>query len=113
MPQNPYTILIDTKNYTLTVFKDGKFYKSYPVAVGKPSSPTPKGTFTVKNKAYKPGGPYGERWLGLTAPHVGIHGTNQPFLIGKSVSRGCIRMTNTNVIDLYNYIPIGTKVTIK
>lgn len=61
-----------------------------------------------------PGGPFGTRWLGLSAPYgdYGIHGTNNPSSIGKSVSNGCIRMFNNDVIELSNLVPIGTSVTI-
>jgi lipoprotein-anchoring transpeptidase ErfK/SrfK len=111
-PANPYSILINTNNFSLTLYKNGKIFKTYPVAIGKPSSPTPKGNFKVKNKAYKPGGPFGARWLGLTAPGIGIHGTNVPFSIGKNVSHGCIRTYNKNIIELYNLVPIGTSVRI-
>ena len=41
-----------------------------------------------------------------------IHGTNEPMSIGKAVSSGCIRMLNADVIDLYNRVPIGTKVVV-
>ncbi|KQB76707.1 hypothetical protein AK964_21985, partial [Clostridium butyricum] len=83
-------------------------------AVGKPSTPTPKGTFKIINRAVNPGGPFGARWLGLNIPYgdYGIHGTNNPSSIGKSVSNGCIRMFNNQVIELSNLVPIGTTVTI-
>jgi lipoprotein-anchoring transpeptidase ErfK/SrfK len=41
-----------------------------------------------------------------------IHGTNEPWTIGKSVSSGCIRMINQDVIDLYSKIPVGTRVVV-
>ncbi|WP_251862262.1 L,D-transpeptidase [Clostridium sp. Marseille-Q2269] len=109
-----YRILINTKAHTLTLFKDNKVYKTYKVAVGKPATPTPKGTFKIINRAINPGGPFGARWLGLNAPYgdYGIHGTNNPSSIGKSVSNGCIRMYNNQVIELSNLVPIGTTVTI-
>lgn len=109
-----YSITINTVNHTLTLYKDGKPFRSYPVAIGKPSTPTPKGTFRIKNKAVNPGGPFGARWLGLTAPggSYGIHGTNNPASIGKSVSNGCIRLHNQNVIELFNLVSIGTIVKI-
>ncbi|MCX8128791.1 MAG: L,D-transpeptidase [Clostridia bacterium] len=107
-----YKITINTGTRTLTLYKDGKWFKSYPVAVGKPSTPTPKGNFTIVNKAYKPGGPFGERWLGLNKPGYGIHGTNNPGSIGKAVSNGCVRLYNNDIIELYNLVPIGTAVTI-
>lgn len=107
-----YSITINKENHTLTLYQDGKVYKVYPVAVGKPSSPTPTGTFRVINKAVNPGGPYGARWMGLSSPGIGIHGTNNPFSIGNSVSHGCIRMQNKDVIELFQLIPIGTTVKI-
>ncbi|MDW8802633.1 L,D-transpeptidase [Clostridium sp. A1-XYC3] len=81
-------------------------------SVGKPSTPTPKGNFTIINKAVNPGGPFGARWLGLSARGYGIHGTNNPSSIGKAVSNGCIRLLNANVIELFNLVSIGTPVKI-
>ncbi|AUM94768.1 TPA: L,D-transpeptidase [Clostridium botulinum] len=109
-----YRIVINTKAHTLTLFRDNNVYKTYKVAVGKPSTPTPKGTFKIINRAINPGGPFGARWLGLNIPYgdYGIHGTNNPSSIGKSVSNGCIRMFNNQVIELSNLVPIGTTVTI-
>lgn len=109
-----YHIIINTQTHTLTLFKDNNVYKTYKVAVGKPSTPTPKGNFKIINRAINPGGPFGARWLGLNIPYgdYGIHGTNNPSSIGKSVSNGCIRMFNSQVIELSNLVPIGTTVTI-
>lgn len=109
-----YTITINTNARTLTLFKNGKVQRVYPVAVGKPSTPTPKGTFKIINKAVNPGGPFGVRWLGINAMkgNYGIHGTNNPSSIGKSISNGCIRMHNNNVLELSNIVPIGTFVKI-
>ncbi|HDK7155398.1 TPA: L,D-transpeptidase [Clostridium botulinum] len=109
-----YRIVINTKAHTLTLFRDNNVYKTYKVAVGKPSTPTPKGTFKIINRAINPGGPFGARWLGLNIPYgdYGIHGTNNPSSIGKNVSNGCIRMFNNQVIELSNLVPIGTTVTI-
>lgn len=107
-----YTILISTKNRKLILYKYKKIYKIYPVAIGKPSTPTPKGNFRIINKAFNPGGPFGAAWLGLSIPKYGIHGTNNPSSIGKAVSNGCIRLYNYNIIELYNIVPIGTPVKI-
>ncbi len=110
-----YRIVINRQAHTLTLFRKNTVYKTYKVAVGKPSTPTPpKGTFKIVNRAVNPGGPFGTRWLGLSAPYgdYGIHGTNNPSSIGKSVSNGCIRMFNNDVIELSNLVPIGTSVTI-
>lgn len=107
-----YSILINRSGRTLTLYKDNKFYKSYPVAVGKGSTPTPQGTFRIINKQVNPGGPYGARWLGLSARGIGIHGTNMPGSIGGPVSHGCIRMYNKDVIELSSLVPVGTVVKI-
>ena len=107
-----YSITVNTSTRTLTLYRNGQWVKSYPVAVGKPSTPTPKGTFTIVNKAVNPGGPFGSRWMGLSKPHYGIHGTNNPSSIGKAVSNGCIRMYNKDVNELYNLVSIGTVVKI-
>lgn len=114
MTRATYKIVVNTSARTLTLYKDGKWFKSFPVAVGKTSTPTPKGTFQIKNKAANPGGPFGARWLGLSATSgsYGIHGTNNPSSIGKAVSNGCIRMHNNDVIFLYDTVPVGTTVQI-
>ena len=111
---NQYSITINLAARKLTLFKNGVVFKTYPVAIGKPSTPTPKGNFKLINKAHNPGGPFGARWLGLSAPNgdYGIHGTNNPSSIGKAVSNGCIRTYNNNIIELYNLVPKGTPVKI-
>ena len=55
--------------------------------------------------------------LGVRALYVGntlyrLHGTDAPWLIGEAVSHGCVRMFNKDVIDLYNRVPVGTKVLV-
>lgn len=109
-----YNITINVKNHSLTLFKDNKVFKTYRVAVGKPTTPTPKGTFKIINKAVNPGGPFGARWMGLNAPNgdYGIHGTNNPSSIGKDVSNGCVRMYNKDVIEVFKLVPVGTVVRI-
>ena len=63
-----------------------------------------------------PGNPLGARALYLFQngrdTFFRIHGTTQPGTIGRSVSNGCIRMINEHVIDLYQRVPVGTKVTV-
>lgn len=114
MQSNSYSITINVNNHRLTLFKNGKVYKTYPVAVGKASTPTPRGTFKIINKAINPGGPFGVRWLGLNIlkGSYGIHGTNNPSSIGKIISNGCIRMYNKDVLELSNIVPVGTTVNI-
>ena len=82
-----------------------------------PWTPTP--TMRRENPrlpAYVPGGhprnPLGVRALYLGATAYRIHGTDAPWTIGTSVSKGCIRMYNKDVLDLYPRIPVGTRVTV-
>ena len=60
-----------------------------------------------------PGNPMGARALYLGETVYRIHGTNQPKTIGTAVSSGCFRLVNGDVIDLYDRIPVGTKVIIR
>ena len=60
-----------------------------------------------------PGNPMGARALYLGATVYRIHGTNQPHTIGSAVSSGCFRLVNNDVMDLYERIPIGTKVIVR
>ncbi len=107
-----YSIAIDTNRRILTLFKDGIVYRIYPAAIGKPSTPTPKGTFKIINRAINPGGPFGARWLGLNKRRYGIHGTNDPGSIGKNVTNGNVRLHNKDILELSSRVPIGTEVTI-
>jgi lipoprotein-anchoring transpeptidase ErfK/SrfK len=109
---NAYKIVVRVKSRKLDLYRQSKLYKTYPVAVGKPLTPTPRGNFRIINKSKNPGGAFGTRWMGLSKPHIGIHGTNKPSLIGKSVSKGCIRMHNKDVEELYDLVEIATPVRI-
>jgi lipoprotein-anchoring transpeptidase ErfK/SrfK len=60
-----------------------------------------------------PGNPLGARALYLGSTVYRIHGTNQPYTIGSAVSSGCIRLVNPDVIDLYDRVPLGTKVIVQ
>lgn len=115
-PEGEIVIHVDTERLTLTVYADGKPYKTYPVAVGRPkaSTLTPVGEWRVIHKGVNWGGGFGTRWLGLNVPWgiYGIHGTNNPASIGTRASAGCIRMFNHDVEELYEWVPIGTRVII-
>ena len=60
-----------------------------------------------------PGNPMGARALYLGSTIYRIHGTNQPHTIGSAVSSGCFRLVNSDVADLYERVPVGTKVVIR
>jgi len=87
--------------------------RGFPVGIGKMLTQSPVGDFTIINKQPNPGGPFGAFWMGLSKPHYGIHGTNDPSSIGHEVSHGCVRMYNEDVLALAAIVPIGTRVTIR
>jgi lipoprotein-anchoring transpeptidase ErfK/SrfK len=60
-----------------------------------------------------PGNPMGARALYLGATVYRIHGTNAPETIGHAVSSGCFRMVNDEIVDLYERVPVGTKVIVQ
>ncbi|HVV40628.1 MAG TPA: L,D-transpeptidase [Nitrobacter sp.] len=60
-----------------------------------------------------PGNPLGARAMYLGTTVYRIHGTNQPQTIGTAISSGCFRLVNADVIDLYNRVPVGTKVIVR
>lgn len=107
-------IVIDVAKLTLTVYEDDKVIRTYPVAVGKSSTPTPLGEWKIVHKSLNWGNGFGTRWMGLNVPWgiFGIHGTNKPYSIGSYASHGCIRMFNRDVEKLYPIIPWGTTVRI-
>jgi peptidoglycan hydrolase-like protein with peptidoglycan-binding domain len=106
-------ILITKASRELTLFDGNTPLRHYPVAIGKPSTPTPEGNYVVATKIVNPGGMLGTRWMGLNLPSYGIHGTNAPWAIGQMVSHGCIRMHNPNAEELFFLINVGTPVFIR
>ena len=73
------SITINLNERRLYLYQGDRLYNSYPVAIGKPSTPSPIGTWTIANKAILDGRQvYGTRWMGLSKPTYGIHGTNNP-----------------------------------
>ena len=109
---SPIEIIVNIGAKRLTVYKNGSIFREYIVATGKEETPTPVGVFEVVNKEIDPGGPYGTRWLGLSAKGYGIHGTNNPASIGTAASNGCIRMYNEDIEALFDITAVGTPVRI-
>ncbi|MBE3575542.1 MAG: peptidoglycan-binding protein [Firmicutes bacterium] len=113
-PKPPLHLVIDVDRRILTLYSQGRPYRSYPVAIGKERTPSPIGEWRVVHKDSNWGGGFGTRWLGLDVPWgiYGIHGTNKPWSIGTAASGGCFRMFNTNVEELWAWVPLGTPVTV-
>ncbi len=108
-----YRIEIDLKRRLLKLFDNNVQVKEYPVAVGKPSTPTPEGNWKIIMKALW-GEQFGGHFMKLNVPSgiYGIHGTNKPWSIGQAVSHGCVRMHSEDAAELYNTILVGTPVHI-
>lgn len=113
-PRGVVSLVIDLEKRTLTVMDGQKVYLEFPVAVGKQTTPTPVGEWKIIDTAHDWGGAFGVRWLGLNVPwgNYGIHGTNRPWSIGDTVSAGCVRMFNEDVLRVFELAPIGTRVKI-
>jgi hypothetical protein len=114
-PEGLVSIVIQIDKRLLTVYEDGHIYKNYRIAVGKSKTPTPLGEWNVVWKDYYWGSGFGTRWMGLNVSWgiYGIHGTNNPWSIGRFASHGCIRMRNKDVEELFEWTPIGTPVRIE
>jgi lipoprotein-anchoring transpeptidase ErfK/SrfK len=108
-----YRIIVDLSDRNLYLLDGNSVVRSFPVGVGKILTKTPAGDYSIINKQANPGGPFGAFWMGLSRPHYGIHGTNDPSSIGREVSHGCIRMHNEDVLQLASLVPIGARVTIR
>ena len=119
-------ILISIPDRQLALIDNGEVVKVYPVAVGKISTPSPEGDFTVTNRTVNPtyyhegkvippgkSNPLGTRWMGLSLKGYGIHGTNAPKSIGKAASHGCIRMAKKDLEELFTLVKVGDAVTIR
>jgi lipoprotein-anchoring transpeptidase ErfK/SrfK len=122
-------IIINKQTNELAYINQNEIVEIYPVATGKTEELTPEGKFTIIVKAVDPyyrkkdipGGdsknPLGTRWIGFDAEEsdgrtYGIHGTNNELSIGHYVTQGCIRMQNEDVENLFELLPLGTKVLI-
>lgn len=123
MPADPGGMRLEVSiaSRNLKVIENGKVVKTYAVAVGRPSNPTPRGSFRTgkidwnpwwrpprvwwaRNKTAQPPGDPDNPIQGVKiffkAPDYYIHGTNVPASIGRAASRGCIRMTESDAKNL-------------
>jgi lipoprotein-anchoring transpeptidase ErfK/SrfK len=125
-------IVIRRASNRLFLYRYDRLRKTFRVATGQSVYPTPLGRFKIEvkwanpwwyppdsrwargQKPIPPGpnNPLGTRWMGLSSPGVGIHGTPNPASIGYSVSHGCIRMYIADAEWLFNAVGIGTTVFI-
>lgn len=114
-PTGKITLVVKVPARVLELHADDKVYKKYRIAVGKSETPSPLGEWVVTWKAYHSGDIFGTRFLGLNVPWggYGIHGTNRPWSIGQFASKGCIRLRNRDIEELFEWVPVGTPVRIE
>ncbi len=127
----PLLITVDRTNFKLTLFKDLKPVKSYPITVGRAGLETPAGLYSIQSKQVNPTwyvpdrpwagdlagtvvppgptNPLKARWMGI-AGGAGIHGTAELGSLGTAASAGCVRMSIPEVIDLYDRVSVGVPV---
>ncbi|MDQ2826328.1 MAG: L,D-transpeptidase [Actinomycetota bacterium] len=124
--QTNYYIVIGLSPHRITVFNGSSVVLDERIGLGAGGTPTPTGLFYIK-ELFKPpnaGGAYGPYAYGLSAfsdvlfsfgggpGTVGVHGTNEPSSLGRNVSHGCIRMSNSGVTTLAKLLPLGVPVQI-
>jgi hypothetical protein len=118
-------LVVDRARLRATLYRAGRRLFTAPVGIGTPAWPTPTGEFAARSELTRYASSfYGPVAFGTTARSavltdwpdggvVGIHGTNEPYLIPGRVSHGCIRMRNEDILRLSRLMPIGTLVTIR
>lgn len=127
-------IYISRSDRRLSLYRGDTLLRSWSVAVGTPSHPTPRGDYRITLKRYMPvwvnpgsewaknmpptigpgpTAPLGVRALNINAPGIRIHGTPAINSIGTAASHGCVRMRNEEVIQLYDLVEVGTPVFIR
>lgn len=113
------------------LYRGDEIEVSYPVAVGKGSTPTPKGEYKIiqmiidpawenpwTGEVYSPGAssPLGLRWIGFWTDgrdYIGFHGTPNRASVGQAASNGCVRMFNEDVVALFEKVEMGMKVVVE
>lgn len=131
--RGPFHAVVNRRRYTLDLYLQTQFVKTYKVGLGMAGRETPTGLWRVKPNdkliqptwtdpdtgrrytASDPDYPLGSRWIGLEGLEgdakgrtgFAIHGTKEPQTIGTRSSRGCIRLFNGDVIELYNVLYAG------
>lgn len=120
------TVLVSIPDRKLAVLEAGTVIATFPVAIGKTSTPSPTGEFEIVNRVANPtyyhagkviptgkDNPLGTRWIGLNQKGYGLHGTNVPASVGHAASHGCIRLRNRDAEKLFAMLQIGDVVQIR
>jgi lipoprotein-anchoring transpeptidase ErfK/SrfK len=126
LASDPYRVTVSLRQHRITVRRSGRMIVRAAVAVGRSTLPTPTGVFYVTDllKQADPQGEYGPYAFGLSAfsdvlfsfgggpGQIGLHGTDEPALLGSNASHGCVRVANSVITRLARILPLGTPVVI-
>lgn len=124
--QVTHRIVVSLAARSMTVYDGQTPIMEAPVAIGDPTTPTPRGNYYIDGavRTPDPSGVYGPYQLSVAAfsevlmtfgsgvGQIAMHGTNAPSLVGSAVSNGCLRMRNADITRLANTVEIGTPVQI-
>jgi len=124
--QVTHRIVVSLAARSMTVYDGQTPIMEAPVAIGDPTTPTPRGNYYIDGavRTPDPSGVYGPYQLSVAAfsevlmtfgsgvGQIAMHGTNAPSLVGSAVSNGCLRMKNADITRLANTVEIGTPVQI-
>jgi hypothetical protein len=125
-------VVIDRGSLELRLYAGSRRVRTFPIAAGQSAYPTPSGRYAIIEKQVDPtwfppdspwaaglgpvppgvSNPLGTRWMGTSAPGIGIHGTPISSSVGTYASHGCIRMYIHDAELLYDHVDIGTTVLI-
>jgi lipoprotein-anchoring transpeptidase ErfK/SrfK len=134
--QGPFNGIIDKATFTMDLYLDSLYIKTYRIGIGKEENDTPTGMWSVTPggkmispawtdpdtgrtyDATDPDYPLGKRWVGLTGlsgeakgrTGFALHGTNAPESIGQRSSRGCVRFQNDDILEVYDLMMQGSSV---
>jgi lipoprotein-anchoring transpeptidase ErfK/SrfK len=125
LPVEPLTFRVDRSRHLLGIWIGDALVKEHDVGVGRAATPTPVGTFEVKDKYRNPdwhsptgliryGDPkneLGDAWIEISSPEhpkgYGVHGTNRPDTVGSDCSNGCVRLRNEEAVELLGWVRTG------
>jgi lipoprotein-anchoring transpeptidase ErfK/SrfK len=125
-------LLVRIGENRLYLYENGKITHSWSIATGQPEYPTPTGLYEITEKRYMPtwinpapktwgadlpvqippgpGNPLGVRALNWSAPAIRFHGTEATYSLGYNASHGCVRLSNADVVQLYDLVDVGTPI---
>lgn len=125
-------LLVRIGENKLYLYEDGQIAREWTVATGQPEYMTPTGLYEVTELRYEPtwvnpapdtwgadmpasippgpSNPLGVRAINWSAPAIRFHGTSAEYSLGYNASHGCVRMANSDVIELYDIVEVGTPI---